>query len=106
MAVTIQHKAVHWTGVAAGPVAWATSTEFNYATAAWQCAHSINLTLPVGTVLSLVAVAGALISAWLLRAESGSGHLLAGIGAGLNVLSAVIVLTQGLASVVVNACVR
>lgn len=102
----ISHKAALWAGIAAGPIAWAISTEFNYASAGWQCAHSTNVTLPVGAVLALAALGGAFISSRARRQENGNGHFLAVIGMGLGLLSAAIVLTQGAAGAVVNACVR
>jgi hypothetical protein len=106
MAMMAASKVQHWFGLAAGPSAWALSTEFNYALAGWQCEHNTNLTLPAGVLLGLMAVAGAMICARALRIETGAAGLLAGIGLQLDLLSAAIVFTQGAASVVVDACAR
>jgi hypothetical protein len=102
----IARKNAHWIGLAAGPFAWAVSTTFNYALAGWQCDHNVNATLPAALLLALIALAGVFVSAQAMRRETGSGRLLSVIGTQLGLLSAAIVLTQGAASLVIDACAR
>src|SRR4051812_36763920 len=102
MAMTASRKRALAIGVTAGPVAWAVSTQFNYALAGWQCTHHVNVTLPAAALLALVALGGALVSGGAMRRETGSGRLLAVTGLALGLLSAAIVLTQGAASLMVG----
>src|SRR4051812_21704399 len=101
--MTIAQKKSLWTGLTAGPLAWAFSTQLNYALTNWQCEHHTKVTWAAGLLLTLIALVGAFVSARALKVETGSGRLLAIIGIGLGLLTAAIILTQGAASLVVEA---
>ena len=110
--------AAPWAGLAAGPGAWAASTQANYALVPWVCAHHSNLVPVIAAVLALVALAGAFISwrSWnseaveVIDVEASVAPrprpFLAGIGVFLGILFALVILTQGAAGLVLNGCER
>src|SRR4051812_29642029 len=88
-----------WAGLAAGPAAWATSTQANYSLVSWDCAHHSKTVFLIALVLAAFALAGSAMSAgaWR-RATTKPALLIAGVGAMLAALLAVVILTQGAAS--------
>ncbi|HVY59534.1 MAG TPA: hypothetical protein VHA77_16905 [Xanthobacteraceae bacterium] len=104
---------VSWAGLAAGPTAWALSTQTNYAIASWPAVQSTYLVMTIAVVLVLVALAGAFLS-WRARGETrrpdalveqanGRPHeFLAGIGTFSGLLFAVVIALQGIASFLVE----
>ena len=104
--MTMTQTAMRWIWLSAGPLAWAISSEANYALAGWQCEHNINVTLPLAIVLGLMALGGAMGAGRAMKSETGTGRLLGVIGLQLGILSAAIVFTQGAASAVISACAR
>ena len=110
--------AAPWAGLAAGPGAWAASTQGNYAIVPWVCAHHSSLVPIVAVVLALIALAGAFVS-WLSWSSEAVEVIdvetsvaprprafLAGLGVFLGILFALIILTQGAAGLVLNGCER
>ena len=110
--------AAPWAGLAAGPGAWAASTQGNYALVPWVCAHHSSLVPIVAVLLALIALAGAFVS-WLswngeavevIDVETSvvprPRSFLAAVGVFLGVLFALVILTQGAAGLVLNGCER
>jgi hypothetical protein len=106
-----------WAGLALGPGAWGLSTQLNYALVPWTCGHGTNVVAPIAGVLAIVAFVGAFASwrAWqelptrgsIEAPESQQPHrLLAGIGIALGGLFGLVVVMQGLASLMVSECAR
>lgn len=108
---------VSWAGIATGPAAWAVSTQGNYAYALWACGSRASLIPYDAAVLTLVALAGGLLSwrAWrsrdpareLIEQPLGRPHrLLAGVGVLASLLFAAVIALQGLAAVLLTGCER
>jgi hypothetical protein len=104
-------RAVPWAGLAAGPAAWAASTQLNYALAPWQQAHHVQVTPAIAFGLALASLCGAVWSWIVLRRWSGWAgpeaggqprHLLAGIGLGSGILFAVVIFLQGAAPLIIG----
>ncbi len=107
---------VPWAGLAAGPAAWAVNQQLTYMIVPWVCASGINLIPVLALVFGAVAAAGAFLS-WTtvgtakhLVAESHRGghprRLLAGVSVCLALLLALVILIQGAAALILNACAR
>lgn len=106
-----------WAGLAAGPGAWAISTQVNYALVPWICAHKVNLVLVLALVLAATSLGGAFLSwrSWQAsggferhwsRMDGQPRNFLAGIGTLAGLLFALVILTQGSASFVLQGCER
>lgn len=106
-----------WAGLVLGPAAWGLNTQLNYSLVPWTCGHQANLVAPVAAVLAIVAFAGAFVSwrAWREVPAQGSvdapeshqpPRFLAGIGLTLGILFGLIIVMQGLASLIVSECAR
>ena len=102
-------------GLAAGALAWATSTELNYALAPTVCIVRWPLIPVAAALLALIALAGIYLSAVAWRrdrahpstapSEGGVQHkLLAGIGIGSGVLFTIIIILQGSANLFLSGC--
>jgi hypothetical protein len=104
---------VPWAGLAAGPGAWAVSTQFGYSIASWQCTAKIYPSPWFSALSILIALAGAALS-W--RAVSDPDHgisppetmrtrrFLAGASAGIGVLFALVMLMQMAAGLIFGGC--
>jgi hypothetical protein len=111
------HRGVDWAGLAAGPGAWAISTQTNYGIAEVMCRFKLNIVPVLALVLVLAALAGAALSwrAWrvanardeLLGQEDGRPRaFLAFTGAVVGVLFAAVIATQGAAGLILSGCER
>lgn len=109
-------RGISWAGLAAGPGAWAVSTQANYALAAPQCLSGIYPVPWLAVFLALVALAGAGLSllSWRSTAEAPQGGerkprteaFLALASIGLGVLFAATILLQAYAGTVFTGCER
>ncbi len=107
---------VPWAGLAAGPTAWAVSTQLNYALANWSCEHQMRIVPILALALAAIALGGAFLSARAWRAsgpdqaslesEGTPRRFLAGMSLLMAVLFAVVILAQGSAGLVLNGCER
>jgi hypothetical protein len=116
MPVRAGHAA--WAGLAAGPGAWAVSTQANYALASWACAHGSSPLVILSLALAIIAGGGAFLSwfSWSGKAVRESEMqaalhphprpFLAAIGVFSGLLFALIILTQGAAALVLTGCER
>lgn len=104
-----------WAGLVLGPGAWLVNTQANLSAVPWVCAHRVNLVVGTSVVLALVALVGALLSwrayrATPTREDGGQGgaprHLLAFMSALMAAFFALLILTQGAASLVLTGCER
>src|SRR3954471_21617836 len=64
---------IEWAGLAAGPAAWAISTQGNYSLLAWICHWKLSPVPPLALVLATVALGGAALS-WRAWRRSAAGH--------------------------------
>jgi hypothetical protein len=105
-----------WAGIFAGPAAWAVNTQLGYALVPWVCASKANVIAPLAAIMALVALGGAWAS-WLgmpgAELDSGGSHaggeprgMLAAVGVASGLLFALLILAQGAAGLVLDACVR
>jgi hypothetical protein len=104
--------AVNWAGLAAGPAAWAASTQANYALSSFPVASHTALIPVIAAVLAAMAAAGA-VSSWIAWREpipqlvselNGVPHdFVAGLGASAGALFAIVVAMQGIAGLVLGA---
>jgi hypothetical protein len=104
---------ISWAGLAAGPTAWAVSTQLNYSIAHWQCTAKTYPSPWFSALAILIALAGAALS-W--RAVSDPGHgvsppetmrtrrFVAGASVGIGVLFALVMLMQMAAGLVFGGC--
>jgi hypothetical protein len=115
----VRGLATQWpaAGLFAGPIAWATSTQLNYALTAWFCAGHTTFLLALGIGLAAVSIFGALISSAFhnplrarpetRRSEGGEPrNWLATVGFYTGVLFALIILTQAAAGFFLTGCER
>jgi hypothetical protein len=113
----VLRNGIDWAGLAAGPGAWALSTQGNYSIVAWACGRPLNPVPPLALLLVLVALMGALLSwrAWhvsgadraLLFEENGKPHaFLALLSALTAVLFAAVIAMQGVAGLILTGCER
>jgi len=104
-------------GVFAGPVAWALSTQANYALVPWTCAHQVRVIPIVALVLAIASLTGGFFSWQAYRTSSitpasdstGGGRphrFVAAIGIGIAALFAVAILIHGTAGLVFHGCER
>ena len=112
------HVGTTWAGLAAGPGAWAVNLQVNYAGVPWMCGHHLNFSVVLSVALATVALAGAFLSwraayapaAWESELEAAREPqplpFLAAVGIGMGVLFALVILTQGAASLVLDGCER
>jgi hypothetical protein len=111
------HRGVEWAGLAAGPGAWAISTQANYGLAEVVCGFKFNIVSVLSLALMLTALAGAALSwrAWrvantrgeLLGQEDGRPRaFLAFTGAAVGLLFAAVIATQGAAGLILSGCER
>jgi hypothetical protein len=56
-----------WTGILAGPLAWAFDLGVSYALVKWTCVTNREAVLHLVTLASLVVVAGGAVVSWLAR---------------------------------------
>ncbi|PRH89066.1 hypothetical protein C5L14_00255 [Labrys okinawensis] len=104
-----------WSGLLAGPLAWATSTQLNYALVPWQCDHRVAVVLPVALLLALISLLGG-ASSWWAKRRSGAGlqsgrkrsteNFIADLGILAALLFALVIVMQGSASLVLDGCLR
>jgi hypothetical protein len=102
---------VSWAGLAAGPTAWALSTQTNYAIAPWPAVQNLRLVFVIAFVLVLMSLGGAVLS-WrargatpseLVTQANGRPHeFLAGVGTFSGLLFAIVIALQGIASLMVE----
>jgi hypothetical protein len=108
---------VPWAGLALGAGAWAINTQLTYALVPWTCEHGVNIVLPIAGAFSAIAALGGYMSwqAWKTGQERASTEpgpigrprgFLAAVGAGSAALFALIIILQGLASLIVGGCAR
>lgn len=103
------------TGLWVGALAWAVSTQLNYALVPWVCASGVRLIPWTAGGLALLAIVGAALSALAFRSRSerletqtpaaGTPHeMMAVIGMAAGVLFALIIVMQGTASFFLTGC--
>ena len=108
---------IDWAGLAAGPAAWAVSTQGNYSLVGWMCGWPHNPVPPLALVCVVAALIGAVMS-WRAWHTSGIGDailldhdgrpraFLALVSAMLAVLFAIVIVMQGAAGFVLTGCER
>ena len=110
-------RGVDWAGLAAGPAAWAVSTQANYSLANAVCGFRCNIVPLLAAVLVLVALSGAVLSwrAWriaaaekeLLAQEDGRPRVFVAVSSTIiALLFATVIATQGAAGLILSGCER
>ena len=104
-------------GIYAGPIAWLTDTQFNYAAVPWVCAHQVPLIPVFAFAMAAVSLVGGFLS-WLAYASvaptptpdsTGAGRphrFLALMGIAIALLFTVVILLHGVAGLVFHGCER
>lgn len=104
-----------WAGLLAGPLAWAASTQLNYALVEWQCQHKLHVIPFAALALAILALSGGALSwrAWRRggasfkpEREAGTERFVATIGMLIAALFALVIAMQGSASLVLDECTR
>jgi hypothetical protein len=101
----VRHR-IPWAGLASGPLAWGLSTQLNYALPDWMCAHGINPVPWIALVLALFALAGGAMSWTSRQGAHDADRFLAGVGALMALLFALVIIAQGAAGFVFTGCER
>lgn len=106
---------ISWSGLLCGPLAWAISTQLNYALVDWQCRNKVPVIPLAALLLALFALAGGALS-WQAWRESGGGvetrregdteRFTAMLGMLAAALFALVVIMQGMASLILDECIR
>ncbi|TIX20626.1 hypothetical protein, partial [Mesorhizobium sp.] len=60
-----------WGGLLSGPMAWAISTQLNYALVPWQCNGQVSVVLPLALVLAVLSLLGGALS-WRAKRQGGA----------------------------------
>ena len=104
-----------WAGLLAGPLAWGISTQLNYALVEWQCERKLPVIPLAALVLALFALAGGALSwrAWQHggasfkpEREFGTERFVSMLGMLTAALFALVVVMQGMASLILDECTR
>jgi hypothetical protein len=105
-----------WAGIAFGAAAWGVSLQTNYALVPLFCGGGVGVISVLAALLTLAAIAGALISLRVARApvesqwmDSCGGiplQFIAWLGVGSGLVFALAIFNQFAASLIVNGCFR
>jgi hypothetical protein len=104
-------------GVFAGPLAWFTAQQAKYASLPWVCANKLQLAHPITLAAFAIVALGAFLSWRALDfvgdarppgdARGGApDRFVAGLGLGMALLFAVVILLQGSAAFFLDGCER
>ncbi len=105
-----------WTGILAGPVAWAFDLTASYAVVKWVCTTRNGVVLPLITLLALSMVAGGAVLSWLAFRHSADAlptdggrprqraHFMALVGLSLSALFALQIVAREIPNWVLDAC--
>jgi hypothetical protein len=91
-----------WAGIAAGPGAWAVSTQANYALSPWPWAHRLAVVPIVAAVLTVIALAGAALSWRALTTHAVSTQQFVALGVLAGLLFAAVIALHGVAGMVLG----
>ena len=107
---------IPWAGLAAAPTAWAANHQLTYMIVPWVCASGVNIIPLIALVFAALAAGGAFISWGSLQAPQeivaephAGGHprrMLAAISILFALLLTLLLLIQGAAALVIDACGR
>jgi hypothetical protein len=104
-----------WGGLLSGPLAWAISTQLNYALVHWQCNRQVQLVLPVALLLAVFSLLGGALS-WRAKRQGGAAfkpertrdteRFVADLGMLAALLFALVIIMQGSAALILDECLR
>ncbi|KAA3452183.1 hypothetical protein C7I87_03110 [Mesorhizobium sp. SARCC-RB16n] len=104
-----------WGGLLSGPLAWAISTQLNYALVPWQCNRQVPVVLPITLLLALLSLLGGMLS-WRARRQGGAAfkaerartteQFVADLGILAALLFALVIVMQGSAALILDECLR
>ncbi|ESZ42025.1 hypothetical protein NKH85_14330 [Mesorhizobium sp. M0924] len=104
-----------WAGLLSGPMAWAISTQLNYALVPWQCNRQVPVVLPVALVLAVLSLLGGALS-WRAKRQGGAAfkpertrsteQFVADLGMLAALLFALVIIVQGSAALILDECLR
>lgn len=104
-----------WGGLLSGPLAWALSTQLNYALVPWQCNRQVPVVLPLALLLVLFSLLGGALS-WRAKRRGGAAfkpertggteRFVANLGMLSALLFALVIVTQGSAALILDECLR
>lgn len=105
-----------WTGVLAGPIAWALQFQINYSLVQTACDSGNKLALHLVTLAALLAVAGGAVAAWRIwkrlpegSRDQGDAHqararFMALSGLAMSAFFAVLIVATEIPNLVLRAC--
>ncbi|MDG4900001.1 hypothetical protein EOA75_04825 [Mesorhizobium sp. M1A.F.Ca.IN.022.07.1.1] len=104
-----------WGGLVSGPLAWAISTQLNYALVPWQCNRQVPVVLPVALVLMVFSLLGGVLS-WQAKRQGGAAfkpertrsteRFIADLGMLSALLFALVIVMQASAALILDECLR
>lgn len=110
---------VQWTGLLAGPIAWALHMQANYMLVPWACEKSGGaIVLYVVTILALLITAGGAFAAWRGLQESGDeetdgpdiiasrAHFMGALGLFTSAMFFLVIIAQALPGFFFHPCQR
>jgi hypothetical protein len=109
-------KLLYWAGVALGPIAWAINLQGVYILAHYSCEKTRMSGALMSIILTVVALAGTVISARTVRRSAGAEWtdaqgggprtFMAWLGVGTGILFALVIANQLAASLLISPCLR
>lgn len=108
-------QAVQWTGLLAGPTAWALHMQANYSLVAWACKNGGEIVIHLVTVAALLITAVGAFAAWRAwqqgRAEEADGevsrtHFMGALGLLVSLMFLLVIIAQAIPSFVFHPCQR
>ncbi|AEH88789.1 MULTISPECIES: hypothetical protein [Mesorhizobium] len=104
-----------WGGLLSGPMAWAISTQLNYAIVPWQCNRQVEVVLPSALMLVVLSLLGGALS-WRAERQGGAAfkpertrsteQFVANLGMLSALLFALVIVMQGSAALILDECLR
>jgi hypothetical protein len=101
-----------WSGFAAGPLAWAASTQANYTWVTLQCGNGTRITTWIAVAFACFAIGGAYLSWRSIDAVEGVGiplrthRFIAKLGMAMGILFTLVILFQLAATLIFAGCER
>jgi hypothetical protein len=103
-----------WGGLLSGPLAWALSTQLNYALVPWQCNRQVPVVFPLALLLAVFSLLGGALS-WRAKRQGSAfkpertratERFVADLGILAALLFALVIVMQGSAALILDECLR
>lgn len=109
---TLSKRGLAWTGFLLAPIAWAASTQMNYALTSWSCQSYPGALVIVAVICLAVALGSGVLASRALSHSDGqddrgrAANFIAAIGGLSALLFSLAILLQAAAAIILNGCQR